>query len=334
MRLTANQGGGRRPEGSRRGLQTGCVMVLAGLFLACSPKAALVNLAASALTGGGSSMSAEDDPDLLLDALPFGLVTLEGLARSSPKNVALREALAAGFTQYAYARADLRGELIRFEDYKGYQQLQGLARKRYARAVRWGLEGLSIRHRDFTARLASDPALAVAQTRRADLELLYWTGAAWLASISISVDNVALIAQMPQAVALLERASVLDPDYARGGLHEFMMALDMARGSALGGGLEKARAHFERALALSEGKRASVFVGYATAIAVKQQDRQAFDQMLARALAIDPAQTPEDRLSNLLSQEKARMLQAHVEDLFDSDVLEAVPEEGAESSQP
>lgn len=312
--------GGRRAPG--KWIRMGLTGVLCGCFLACSPKAALIDAAASALTGGSSGMAGEDDPEFLLEALPFGLLTLESLARSSPKNVSLREALASGFTQYAYVRADLRGQLMRFDDYEGYQGLQVLARKRYARAVRWGLEGLTLRHKGFAEQLSQDPVATAALATRKDLELLYWTGAAWLASISISVDNVELLGQMPQATALLDRASALDPDYAQGGLHEFMLALDMARGEGLGGGLQKAQAHFSRALALSEGKRASVYVAYATSIAVKQQDRKTFEEMLGKALAIDPAQTPEERLGNLLSQEKARMLQAHVEDYFDSDVLE------------
>ena len=137
---------------------------------------------------------------------------------------------------------------------------------------------------------------------------------------------------LPEPTALLERALVLDPDYDQGALHEIFLALDMSRSEALGGGEKRALAHYQRAVELSKGKRASVFVGYASSYAVKRQERAAFDEALAKALSIDTSRGTENRLVNRLAQKKARYMQAHVEDLFDSDVLEPEGEsEGTEA---
>ncbi len=284
---------------------------------ACSPRRLIINSMANALTSGTSSLGTEDDPELILDALPFALISLESLAESAPNHEGLRLTLASGFVQYAYAESDLSAELVKYENYERFRALQDTARKRYLRGKRWGMEGLELRHPGLEAALSRDPAEAVKVLTAEDVPLLYWTGAGWLGAISISVDRVALLAQLPQAAALLDRAAALEPDYEEGALHELLMALNMSRDVSQGGGEASALKHYERALELSKGQRASVYVGYASSIAVRKQDARKFEEQLDLALAIDPDQVPKNRLSNLLSRRKAEYLKAHLEDLFD-----------------
>ncbi len=306
-----------RPDKMRIVMWTVCTAAALVFTSGCSAKRVAANAAGKVLAGSTSGLASDDDPALIGDALPFALVMLEQVARSAPENQDVRTTLAAGFTQYAYGWADLKAELVKFEDYDAYLAWRDLARKRYLRGKRWGLEGLELAQPGLSERLPLAPDTAVEAVSRDALPLLYWTGAAWLAAISISADRPDLIAELPQATALLERALALDPDYDRGGLHEIFVKLDMARGAGRGGGKAKAMAHFERALELSEGHRASVFVAYATSIALKEQDRTAFVQYLDKALAIDPGAWPAFRVSNLLAQARARYLLEHVDDLFD-----------------
>lgn len=242
------------------------------------------------------------------------VVALLMMACAAPKRTAT-------VTQLTYARSDLKSELTKFEDYDKHLRYQDKARRGYLKARNIGLKALEKQHPGFRAALQNNPAQAVLQLDKEELDLTFWTGAAWMAAISISIDKAELLAELPQATALLERVLVLEPDYDSGGLQEIFMALNMSRPEALGGGLNRALANYERALSLSGGKRASVFVGYATAIAVKQQDRKAFEAALARALAINPKAQDEGRLANKLAQKKARYLLRHVEELFEDDVL-------------
>ncbi len=285
--------------------------------LGCSPKRMAANAVGRMLADSTATVASDDDPALLGDALPFTLLMLEQLADSAPDNVDLRVSLAAGFTQYAYGWADLKAELVKYEDYDAYLDYQSLARKRYLRGKRWGMEGLELVAPGFQERLRQTPSEAVTGFSRDDVPLLYWTGAAWLAAISLSTDRPDLIAQFPQAVALLERAVELDPDYDDGGLQEIFVALDMARGPGAGGGKSSALAHFERALTLSAGHKASVYVTYATSVALKEGDRKAFADALQKAIDIDVDAWPAYRMSNLLAQERARYLMNHIDDLFD-----------------
>ena len=85
---------------------------------------------------------------------------------------------------------------------------------------------------------------------------------------------------------------------------------------AMGGSPERARQHFERAVALSGGQRASTFVSLAESVSVSEQDRAEFERLLESALAIDPDNAPSGRLANIIAQRRARRLQLKVDDLF------------------
>ena len=66
-----------------------------------------------------------------------------------------------------------------------------------------------------------------------------------------------------------------------------------ARGA---GRSEEIRRHYERALTLSQGRRASAHVAYAEAVAIPNQDRTEFMALMHKALAVDLEADPEHRL--------------------------------------
>ena len=76
----------------------------------CSVKRIAVNQIGNALASGGSTFEGDDDPDLVGDALPFALKTMESLLAESPKHQGLLLATASGFTEYAYAFVASRAE--------------------------------------------------------------------------------------------------------------------------------------------------------------------------------------------------------------------------------
>ena len=80
--------------------------------------------------------------------------------------------------------------------------------------------------------------------------------------------------------------------------------------------MRRAREHFNRAVALQNGQRASPYVSVAESISVQEQNKAEFLDMLNRALAIDPDQSRPNRLANIAMQERARWLLARVDELF------------------
>ena len=101
------------------------------------------------------------------------------------------------------------------------------------------------------------------------------------------------------------------------GKHTILQRVDVeALPAAMGGSLERARRHFERAVELSGGARASSYVALAEGVAVAEQDRQAFESLLRQALEVDLDRDPSSRVANLIYQRKARALLERSDDLF------------------
>ena len=80
--------------------------------------------------------------------------------------------------------------------------------------------------------------------------------------------------------------------------------------------MDRAREHFERAIALSKGEKPGPYVTLAETVSVMKQDRKEFEDLLNRALAIDPEKNQSERLVTILMQRKARALLAKEDELF------------------
>ena len=279
-------------------------------------KRTAVNQVGNALSNGGETFSSDDDPELIRAAAPFSLKLTESLLAESPKHRGLLLTAASGFTQYAYAFIQQDADEAESTDVARATALRARARRMYLRARDYGLRALDANHSDFRAALARDPHAAVATCEAADVPLLYWTAASWLAAISIVKDRPDLIDELPQAEALLDRAAALDDTYAHGAIHTLLITYEMARPGGSKDAASRARTHFDRALALGAGHEAGPLVTYAEAVCLPQQDRAQFEKLLRDALALDADFHPPTRLVNLIMQRRAHWLLSRVDDLF------------------
>jgi predicted anti-sigma-YlaC factor YlaD len=135
--------------------------------------------------------------------------------------------------------------------------------------------------------------------------------------VSTSSDDPSLLADLPRIEALMRRALALNEGYDDGAIHEYFIAFEGGRPEAMGGSAEKARRHFERAMALSGGKKVSPLVSFAETVSVRTQNRKEFLDLLDRALAFDArSAAPEHRMGNLVSQRRARWQKGRVDELF------------------
>jgi predicted anti-sigma-YlaC factor YlaD len=281
----------------------------------CSIKTMAINSLGNALASGTSSFATDDDPELVRDAVPFGLKTIESLLTESPRHKGLLFAAASGFTQYAYAFLQQEADFVEAQDLARATALRTRARRLFLRGRDYGFRGLDQTVPGFEARLRKDSPSALAGLRKEHVGLLYWTGAAWFAAISISKGDSELTADQQIAEKLLARSLALDETYELGAVHDFYISWE-GRGEAVGGSPQRAREHCERAVAISKGRRAWPYVSLAEAVSVPAQDRKEFDALLEKALAIDPNAAPEVRLTNVVAQRRALWLKGRVEELF------------------
>jgi len=291
------------------------VVCLALALPGCSIKTMAVKTMADALSQGTSSFATDDDPELIKDALPFGLKTFEGMLDTLPTHRPLLRSVAAGFTSYsaAFIQPEIRGLEDVDLDVARAQKVR--ARRMFIRARDYGLRALEVGYPNLRQKLMQDPKAALAKTVKKDVPDLYWTAAAWGSAISLGKDQMDLIGDVPIVDALIHRALELDEPWDAGSLTEFMIAFE-SRGDAQGGSLDRARTYFTRTMELAKGKRISPLVSLAENVSITNQNRAEFDTLLDEAIAFDCDKYPESRLVNLLAQKHARQLKALAGALF------------------
>ncbi len=290
-------------------------LLLAG-STGCSIRRMAVDMVGDALAGGGTTFSSDNDPELIKDAVPFSLKLMESLLAESPDHEGLLLATASGFTQYSYAFVQQEADELRETDLQRSRELQARAKKLYLRGRDYGLRGLEVRHEGFGAALTADPTAAVKRVTEAEVPLLYWTAAAWVAAVASDKTDSYLISDLPKIEALLNRALELDEAFDRGALASLMITYETVRQGAEGDPYERARQRYHRALELSQGALASPHLSLAESVCIPTEQRDEFLQLVEAALAVDTDAAPESRLANLIVQDRARWLKAHVDDYF------------------
>lgn len=300
------------------------LMGLAVLLLVstgCSLRTYAVNMVGDALASGDSVYETDDDIELVGSALPFALKLTESLLAQSPNHEGLLLTACRGYVLYSYAYVAHEAERIADDDIDRAREVRRRARRLYERALRNGFRALEHSYPGVEHKLLRNPSSAftpVPPKRAAqDVPLLYWTAAALGLAISVSKDDAAMLARLPEVDALLERALAIDEDWESGALHEFKVILAGTRpGPPDRAAIDR---HYQRALQLSKGTSAGLYVSYAESVAVPAQDRPLFELMLRNALAVDPEQVPKERLGTALAHRRARWLLGRADDLIPVD---------------
>ena len=298
---------------TRLGATVFCIGV-ALLSGGCSLRSMAVNAIVPVLANPDVYRS-EEDPELVRDALPFLLKTIESILDTSPRQNQALVFACTGFTLYANAFLQVDADLAEWDDSGRALQLRERTWRLYVRARNYCLRSLELKYEGIAEGLRQDPEAALVVTDVEDVEVLFLLSAAWGLAISNALDQPALVADLPAVRALLARALELDEDYARGSIHNALITIE-ALPPELGGSPERAREHFRRAVDLSGGLDAAPFVAFAAGVSMPADNRAEFQQLLEQALAIDTNGDTSLRLLNLVNQTRARMLLDHIDDLF------------------
>jgi predicted anti-sigma-YlaC factor YlaD len=270
---------------------------------ACSPSHLVLNRMADELASQGQAQ--EDDLVLAREASAFYLKLSESILRQTPDHVALGEAVAGGFTQYAFAFVAFEAERLETQDAKAAQRLRERARRLYFRAHHHAMATLEQRQPGFAKDLASG---ALQRLDGDQVGLAYWAAASWGGFISLSKDQPDVVADLPLAVRLARLAWAREPGHGQGALASLMGSFEASRP---GGQRQEAARFFDQAEAFGGGRNAGVFV--ARAEALTDGDRPAFERLLHQALAASAARPD---LGNQLMRERAQWLLDTADDRF------------------
>jgi len=244
-----------------------------------------------------------DEPRVVEHGLPAFLLILEARREADPDNPELLLTLASLTGTYAGLFVDEPAAVRR------------LARRALDFAERAACTSDS-QLCGLTERPFSEAERRINAFAADDVGLAYTLGAAWVGWIAAASSDYAALADLPKAERLLERVAELDPDHDDGQVWLYLGVLNSQRPPAAGGRPDLARAQFERARAIAEGRNLLVDVFMADEYARLMFDRDLYVDLLEGVLAADPEQ-PGFGLANRIAQARARRLLDRTTEIFD-----------------
>ncbi len=243
-----------------------------------------------------------NDLQLVEDGLPTYLLMVDGLIENWPESESL---LSSG--------ADLYGA------YAGlFVEEPERARKLSNKALDYGFRAACAHDKDYCdLRSLSVPEFEslLDDAGKGDVPVLFSLGGAWAGYIQQNTSDWNAVAELGRVEAIMARIVALDEGYQYGQAHMYLGVLNSILPASLGGKPEQAKAHFEEAVLLSDGKNLLAQVLYAEKYARLVFDRELHDSLLNEVLAADP-DVHGLTLQNTYAQQQAEALLAGADDYF------------------
>jgi len=241
-----------------------------------------------------------DDVDTVREGVPAYLLLIDSFLLSSPDNESLLLAASSLNGSFSIFAEDDRARLLTSKSLDYALRAACVSKKKLC-----GFR--SLRYQDFQ--------LVVDSLKRSDVPVVYATAVAWAGWIQAYSDDFNAIAELAKVKYLMERMIILDEGWENGGPHLYMGALETIFPALMGGHPEKGRAHFEKAMSLSDDEYLMTKVIYAEQYARLVFDKELHDRLLNEVISADPV-VEGMTLTNKIAQERARELLAGSDDYF------------------
>lgn len=279
------------------------LLLLLPLSSACLPSKKLtVGATAMLLEDIAKSSYKQSDLRVIREGMPAYLMLMDGMVEAWPGNEQLLLAAAQGYSSFAS---------ILTED-------EGYARELYRRGKDYALRSLEKRgFKDPLNRPFDDFKAGLGALEKQDAPYLFWAATSWGSWISLNLDSMEAMAELPRVEQMMQRILELDEGFYYGGSHLFMGIWHASRPKAFGGDLRRSREHFLKALDFGKGKFLMAHVYYAEHYARRAQDRDLFTSTLRKVLEAPVDILPELTLLNAVAQKRAKELLNRVEEFFE-----------------
>jgi hypothetical protein len=290
---------------SLNGFRLFLILVLIFLLSACLPSKKLtVGAAALLLEEVAKSSYRQTDLKMIREGMPAYLMLIDGMVEAWPDNERLLLAAAQGYSSFASV-------FVEDQDREYAKVLYGKGRQYALRSLeqRGFQEPLQRSFDDFKEGLKS--------LRKKDAPYIFWAAACWGNWISLNLDSMEAIAELPRVEGMMQRVLELDEGFYYGSPQLFMGIWFASRPKIAGGDLKKAQAHFLRALDLGQGKFLMAYIYYANYYARQALDRELFVSLLQKVLDTPIDISSELTLFNTVAKKKAREMLGRVEEYFE-----------------
>lgn len=273
------------------------------LCLALGGCASLIGKVTSGLAADLSdAILNSDDPAVIRDGAPAYLIMLDAFTRQGDGNPEMLRASASLNSAYATAFVSEPARQKAFA-----QKALRLALRAACLDVAWLCDVRTMPFEELERRAAAMAA--------ADVPAAYALATAWAGWIQAHADDWNAVADLGRVKPLMERVVALDEQHDNGGPRLYMGVFETLLPEALGGKPELGRAHFERAIDITNGRHLLVKVFYAESYARLVFNRELHDRLLGEVLAAD-AEQEGLTLMNTIAKEQARELLQSADEYF------------------
>ena len=242
------------------------------------------------------------DPLVVRDGAPAYLIMLDAFTRQGDGSPDMLRASASLNSAYATAFVSEPARQKAFSE-KAF----GLALRAACLDVQWLC---TVREMSFEELEQHAAAMAADEVPAA-----YALATAWAGWIQAHAEDWNAVADLGRVKPLMARVVALDETYDNGGPRLYMGVFETLLPPALGGKPELGRAHFERALEITDGRHLLAKVFFAESYARLVFDRELHDRLLVEVLEADAVEEGLT-LMNAIAKERAHALLESADDYF------------------
>lgn len=262
---------------------------------------------------GGTAFNTISDWEVARRAASAGIAQFEGMHYLAPYNENALLMLTRSWSGMAFGF--IEDEMEQAQDKYGEDsETVGYHKKRavaaYSRALFYGEKLLEMKAPGF------DDAKKNVESMQAwlrnfddpevDAENLFWVGQAWMSRVNLMKDDPSYVAELFVGVELMKRSLELDPTWNYGSAHGVLGAYHARTAMAE---LDEAKEHFDKALAISEGKSLLIKVNMAARYHCAKVNKDAYVSTLTEVVEAGDT-LPEQRLQNTIAKRRAKRLLA------------------------
>jgi hypothetical protein len=275
------------------------------LISACLPsKKMTVGATATLLEGVVRSSNRQTDLKMIREGTPAYLMLMDGMIEAWPDNERLLIAAAQTYSSYASAFVE--------------EQDEEYATLLLGRCRQYALKALELKgFKDPLGRPFDDFQNGLRALEKKDVPYIFWAANCWASWISLNLDSMEALAELPRVELMMHRVLELDEGFNYGSPHLFMGIWFASRPKMAGGDLKKSQEHFLKAIDLGKGKFLMAYIYYANYYARQALDKDLFIFTLKKVLETPANTLPDLTLLNTVAKKKAKELLSHVEEYFE-----------------
>ena len=242
--------------------------------------------------------------------------------KKEPYNADLLKENVESLTTYAFGFLIEEADRLMLKNYSKAKKIESEAHQYFVEAVLCGDSAISYKHKDYFNWLTSNQEINSNILRKAnysnkDLELFYWTAAAYGGAVSSSGGDPKWIIKLPRIGKLLNTIVDMDSSWNNGAALVALISYTMNNpfiSSSEADSISKNL--FDQAVIASEGKDMGPYLAFAESVSKIRQRKDEFVLLLNKALNIKINSSKEFKLTNTISKNRAEWLLDNIDEFF------------------